>query len=48
MAEKEKKQEKVQGFVVLKRDPELYSPPYEVSVPPQEVENYKAGGYEPA
>jgi hypothetical protein len=35
------------GLVVLKRDPEIYQPPYEVSVPPQEVENYKAGGYEP-
>lgn len=35
------------GFVILKRDPEIYSPPYEVAVPPSEVENYKAGGYEP-
>lgn len=44
----EKKQEKVAGFVILKRDPEIYAPPYEVAVPQSEVENYKAGGYEPA
>ena len=47
-AKAEKKQEKVAGFVVLKRDPENYQPPYEVAVPPSEVDNYKAGGYEPA
>lgn len=41
------KAEKSAGYVVLKRDPEIYSPPYEVAVPPSEVENYKAGGYEP-
>lgn len=35
------------GLIVLKRDQEIYQPPYEVSVPPSEVENYKAGGYEP-
>jgi len=44
----EKKQEKASGFVILKRDPETYGPPYEVAVPPSEVDNYKAGGYEPA
>lgn len=46
----EKKAEKVvrdSGLIVLKRDPEIYQPPYEVSVPVEEVENYKAGGYEP-
>ena len=43
----EKKQEKASGFVVMKRDPEIYPAPYEVAVPPSEVENYKAGGYEP-
>jgi hypothetical protein len=42
------KAEKATGFVVLKRDPEIYAPPYEVAVPSSEVENYKAGGYEPA
>ncbi len=47
-AKVEKKQEKAVGFVVLKRDPEIYPPPYEVAVPPSEVDNYKAGGYEPA
>lgn len=47
MAEKKQETPKAQGFVVLKRDPEIYPPPYEVAVPPSEVENYKAGGYEP-
>jgi hypothetical protein len=45
----EKKQEaKSAEFVILKRDPEIYPAPHEVAVPPSEVENYKAGGYEPA
>lgn len=35
------------GFVVMRRDPEIYSAPYEVAVPPSEVENYQSGGYEP-
>lgn len=51
MAEKkpvEKVEKPTGGFVILKRDPEIYGPPYEVAVPPNEVENYKAGGYEPA
>lgn len=50
MAEKkvEKVAEKTTGFVVMKRDPEIYPAPHEVAVPPSEVENYKAGGYEPA
>lgn len=50
MAEKkvEKVAEKATGFVVMKRDPEIYPAPHEVAVPPSEVENYKAGGYEPA
>jgi hypothetical protein len=51
MAEKkpaEKVEKAAGGFVVMKRDPEIYAPPYEVAVPPSEVENYKAGGYEPA
>lgn len=43
----ERKIEKAPGLIVLKRDPEIYPPPYEVSVPPSEVENYKSGGYEP-
>ena len=50
MAEKEKKQEKVEkipGFVTMRRDPEIYPAPHEVAVPPSEVENYQSGGYEP-
>lgn len=50
MAKKEKKQEKAEvipGFVVMRRDPEIYSAPHEVAVPPSEVENYQAGGFEP-
>ena len=41
------KQEIPPGFVVMRRDPEIYSAPYEVAVPPSEVENYQSGGYEP-
>jgi len=50
MAEKKpvEKAEKAAGFVVMKRDPEVYPAPHEVAVPVSEVENYKAGGYEPA
>lgn len=51
MAEKAEKVEKTEkapvGFVLMKRDPEIYSPPYEVAVPVSEVDNYKSGGYEP-
>lgn len=47
-AKPKKAEPKDTGFVVMKRDPEVYPPPYEVAVPHSEVENYKVGGYIPA
>ena len=46
-AKTEKKQEKASGFIIMKRDPEIYPAPHEVAVPPSEVDNYRVGGYEP-
>ena len=31
--------------VRMKRDPEIYQPPYEAYVHPDEVENWRAGGW---
>ena len=47
-AKPKKAEPKDAGFVVMRRDPELYPAPHEVAVPPSEVENYKVGGYIPA
>lgn len=50
MAEKkaDKAVEKSTGLVAMKRDPSAYPAPHEVYVPQSEVENYRAGGFEPA
>lgn len=32
----------------MKRDPEVYPAPHEADVHPDEVENYRVGGWEPS
>lgn len=35
-------------MIKMTRDPELYPAPHEADVHPDEVENYRAGGFSPA
>lgn len=35
-------------LVAMKRDPEIYPEPHTADVHPDEVENYRAGGFEEA